>query len=74
MTLKELRKQYFSDEYNVQEIFDRQKALSCLKGKSSPCWAAGKIKGTGWTKLASFSPVHKGDKMMVFVCEDSLVE
>lgn len=73
MTLKELRKIYFQDEF-VSEIKNSKQARSLFKSRTSCCWGNTIIEDTGWALLARPSARHLGDKRTVFVCKAELLK
>lgn len=67
--------QYFSlDTNSIIVVTDIADIASWLDSKTAATWGSGPIKDTDYYQLASFSPLHKGDKSDVLICLTEDVE
>lgn len=69
-----LKKDYMQNDEVWREVKTKKEAKNLINSKTSATWGQGEFEGTGYYKLAQFSPVHCGDKVQILYCKTSLIE
>lgn len=71
-TLEDIKR--YNKGANINVTTDKEYILMLQRSSCASTWGAGPIENSNYYKLAELSPVYKGARIDIIICENKFIE